>query len=117
VAASVTVTLDVTPPEVVFGQPQRASAGRARVPYLIDEPGLTEASIDDVPAAIAAAHITSAQTFPMAGAIHITAVAVDDVGNQRSVAVEGWLPAPDSLGVQVVSGGIPHLGAAALAVL
>lgn len=80
-AASVTVTLDVTPPQVVLGLPARLPSQRVTVPYLITEPALDTALVDAIPASFDAERITSTQTYPAAGNLEVTGTAVDDVGN------------------------------------
>jgi hypothetical protein len=117
VAASVTVTLDVTPPQVILGQPERLPGDLVRIPYVIDEPQLVSAEMDAVSATVGPAEVTSAQTYPAAATIEFTGLAVDDVGNQAAVSEQRWIDAPGDLGLIVVGGGVAALGGNRMAVV
>lgn len=88
------ITLDVTPPEVVYDDPGRVSMSdfRARVPYLIDADGtIATATIDADPADILADALVSADAYPSPALLDVQAVAVDDVGNQAQRDATLWL--------------------------
>lgn len=88
-AASVTVVLDVTPPQITLGPPLRVGSDRlVAVPYTLDEPELLEAQIGAEPATVTEIRIVGASPLDQGGTVHVTALVRDDVWNEALVAAE-----------------------------
>lgn len=109
-AASVTITLDVTPPTPLLGLPYRLPASnRIAIPYVVDEPAIDSAEVNAITAEVEPAEIISTQAVVIAGNLSVTGIARDDVGNQRTFSFVVFIGPLTSQGLRVAAGGIPRL--------